>query len=324
MEDRKRKTVVKNPEKAVPVMVWAVTGALFLAVILFAHALPDAKTAEAVEYFNVKRLTRFHAQPPSSAPRVVVVGTSLSMSALFFDEDMARFARENGLPGVDLIRFIKMDSALEDFTPLLDSILEAAPDVVIFEARLFVLTNQRQERRLKKMRFFRQDDDSDDRTKLKQFFGGLVSAKRPSQKKDNPNIPVLEQRLMEALRQRQTQRDLWQFQDAVEERTIIRPFSVPDAYQRFFNALRKKRIPAILLDTPASQYESSLYARALQEEMPVLISRYQETCGLQYLAYPGQLGLDQFKDFRHMNERGRETFSRWFLYEVPRLVEKRK
>jgi len=324
MEDRTGKTVVARPGKAVPATVWAAAGVLFFAVALFAHTLPDAKTAEAIEYFNVDRLERFPARSSARAPRIVAVGTSLTMSALFFDEELARFARENGLPEVDLVRFIKLDSALEDFAPLLDPILAAEPDAVFFETRLFTLINRLDDRKARKLHFITKDDGSDDRKKLKLFFTQIFSKKAPSRKRDNPNIPVSEQRLLEKLGQRQNQRNLWEFQDAMEERFSIRPFSVPAGYQRFYDALKQKRIAAILLDAPVSHQELAIYAKEMETEIPALIRRYEEACGMRYLEYPGQRGLEYFNDFRHMNERGRDAYSRWFLSEIPKLAAKRK
>lgn len=310
---------MKRPARTVPLLVWGAAGALFLAVLLFAHWLPDAKTAEATGYFNVQRLDRLRARQQPGVPRVVVVGTSLSMSALFFDEDMEQFARDNGLPGVQFIRFTKLDASLEDYAPLLAKILDAAPDIVLFESRLFLLTHQFKEWEKKTMRFFAQEDGKDARKKLKRFFEERFGAKRPQQKKENPNVAVSEKKILDSIRRRQTQNDLDNFQNAMEDKMIVREFSVPAAYAAFFEELRKRGIIGALLDTPASEHETTLFAH---EKMLELTRHYQEACAIHALAYPGKLGLEYYKDFRHMNERGRDAFSRWFLAEIPLVMKK--
>lgn len=320
-----RKTGVnKRPRQAVPITVWLATGALFLCVVLFAHLLPEAKTAEALEYFNINRLERFSSN--SSHPlRVVVVGSSLSMCGLFFDEDMERLAREKGVP-LEFIRFIKLDANLTDFVPLLEPILKAEPDIVFFEANHFVLGPLgADDRDMKRLRFFAPDTGGDDRTKLRRFFQAQfdrLKRKGPVKKKDNPNIPLSEKRVLLTLRQRQTQNDFEMLQEQRADRTGLRRFSVPDGYQAFFDALKQKHIACVMLELPHPPQWEATFPREVVTGMPPLIKRYEEVYGLTYLAYPETLGLEYFKDFTHLNDRGRVLCSQWFVSALPGLVKK--
>lgn len=305
---------------SVPLPVWAMTGALFLGILLFARALPGAKTAEAARYFNVERLDRFRAAAPPRPPRVVVVGSSLSMCALPFDGELEQFARENGLPDLVFVRFIKLDAALRDFTPLLDFILQADPDVVFFESRMFVLSSRGERGEGRRRPLFFRDDANDDRKKLQAFLRGLIWKNQPPPKKENPNVPGSEQKVLLAIRERQSQDAFEHIREAAEERLSIRPFSVPDEYKTFFDALRRKHIIGVLLDFPRSRMFESAISPEVVSAMPGRIKRYEDAYGLRSMAYPGRLGLDHFKDFTHLNARGSAAYSRWFLSELPALL----
>ena len=326
MENNHRKTGVKKRQnETVPAAVWLVTGVLVLCVVLFAHSLPEAKTAKELEYFNAERLKRFSSKPIRPL-RVVVVGSSLSMCALFFDEEMEQLARENGLPSLEFVRFIKLDARLMDFAPLLDPIIKAGPDLVFFESSQFILgPKDAGDNGLKRLFFFAEDTGNDDRKKLKEFFQEQFSRfrkKAASTKKENPNVPVSEKKVLIALRQRQVQSDFELLQEEREERQELRQFAVPEEYKVFFEALRQKHITGVLLGLPLAQEFGSAYPPEMMSGIPGLIKRYQEVFGLQYLEYPEALGLEYFKDFTHLNEQGRVTYSTWFLSELPVLVKK--
>jgi hypothetical protein len=305
--------------------VWAVAGALFLCVVLFAHVLPDPKVIETVRHYNIQRLSRFYSKAAPHPPRIIVVGTSLSTCALFFDEEMEQFARKNGLPDLEFVRFIKLDATLKDFVPLLGSIIAAEPDVVFFETNAFVLSRRSDDNPdSRMMRIFSQDDSSDDRKKLQLFFQAKFLGKGLPRKKDNPNVSVSEKEVLLKLRQRQTQDDFEQFREEALEPLQVRPFSVPDEYLAFFNAMKQKHITAALLDLPRSRKAESAFPPEMRKARGDMIKRYQNAYGLRYVSYPELLGLEYFQDFTHMNERGRGECSRWFLSGLPSLIERGK
>jgi len=327
MADRKNKTVVKAPRGAVPLWVWIAAAMLFAGVVLFAHQLPDPSRAEALAYFNVKRVERFAGQQGGHPLRVVVLGISHAQCALFFDEEMEAFSRTNGFGEIQFLRFAKLDGAIADFVPVLGPISEARPDIVLIEANLLLFDFRGgMDDMPQRFRFLRSEelrDRGDDRNKLRNYFLGMLGIQQRPRQAAGPNDAASDRKAYLNIRHRQSELDFSRYRDAGADRLRVRSFGAPTAFIDFFESMKRTGVPVVMLDVPRSAKANAIRSDDINAAAQRLIRQYQDACGLRYLAYPGPLGTEYFKDFVHMNEQGRERYSRWFLSELPRVLERR-
>jgi len=322
MPDNRGKTVIQKASPSVPLGVWAASGVAFLAIMLYAHFLPPRSEAEAVRFFNIERLDRFSHGGSRHPLRVVVVGPSHTLCALYFDENMEQFARQNGLSDLQFVRFVKLDGTLRDFTPVLEPIVRADPDIVFFDSNLFVFNFRHHAVAGQNRRLFNKDDDSDDRKKLLALAQDAIGNRKGMKKKPNPNVLTSEEESFRNISMRQADEDFDRYRDQADMGIRLQTFDIPPHYRAFIDTLRRRGTPVVLLQIPASRDAISVYPVDLLVGADALVARYQQELGLGYLEFPRRLGLEYYKDFVHMNERGRELYSRWFLSELPALVRK--
>jgi len=288
-----------------------VTGSLFLCSIVSSHFLPvhthQMTTDEAITYFNALRFSQFSLTDrdlPHHLPRIIVIGTSLTRNAFFFDGEMEDFARKNGFTEIKFMRIVKPGATLADFTPLLDFITNAEPDAVFLESNMFVL-----------------DFNAPARNKLRSMIGTLLPGRKEQYLIGIEDNFASHKELPQEGVQRQTHKDIAFFRE-FRSTTRLRRFMLPDAYITFFDTLKRRGIPVVMLDLTRSPEAASAYPPGIMDAVPQLIRRYQDTYGLQYLEFPYSLGLQYYSDFAHMNERGRTVYCRWFLSELPNVVMK--
>jgi len=306
--------------------IWAAAGALFLGLIAAVHFQPDRSAAEAVEYFNVQRLDRLPAKRTGGGrPRVIVVGTSLTLCGLYFDEDMERLAALTGAPSMDFVRFVKLDGSLTDFSPLLPFIANAEPDIVFFESTLFLIDSPRENEGRRGNAGFLRQEIGDDRKKLQSLLRLWSGRRTPIGESLSPNSLVSARRVFTRIPDRRTQEeqdDLERFARNAGTRMKLRPVSLPGPYASFLQDLQRRGVPVVLLDIPRTPRSDSTYPPEILRNMSRSIAGFQEAYGLGYLACPFRQGPTYYKDIVHLNARGRDVYCRWFLSQLPGLLKK--
>jgi hypothetical protein len=303
-----QKNSVKDQKKIPPFRVWIVTGILFLAVIVGTHFLPDIpKTANDLPtYFNHSRLEGLSAGAAGSGfPSVVVIGTSLTQCAFFFDEEMEKFAVQNGFGGLRFTEVSRGLARLDDFIPLLGIIKEAKPEFLFLESNLFGIEFSQKNDARDKLRFY-----------IKKVLG--IKGKEVKRQPDRNNLPegALKQNKK---RQHQRSTDFIMYRDVIIKNAGLRPFSLPREYEIVVEDLRRRGTKIILLDMPRSTKAVSAYNPGFLDEMRLMIRRYQVAYGLLHWESPYYPDLDYYSDFAHLNEKGRIAYSRWFLKELSRI-----
>lgn len=300
-----QKNFVKDRKKIPPFRIWLVTGVLFLSVIAGAHFLPDRTPTKAdlLKNFNHTRVGRLATgEAEKGYPRVIVIGTSLTHDAFFFDEEMETFAVKNGFRGMQFVRFVKSAGRLEDFIPLLDYIKEAGPDFVFLESNLLGIDFSGG--------FIAREKD---RVKLRLYIRKMFGKELPE-----PDNQLTGEQKFKKEERHQTNTDFINYLNG-RKGIHLRQFSLPREYEIFFNDLQRSGSKIILLDMPRSARAVTAYTPEFLDEMRSLIKSYQTTYGLLHWEAPDYSDLEYYIDFVHLNKKGRNAYSLWFLSEFSRL-----
>ncbi len=311
MENHYTKDHLRKPPKAPPLWVWGITGLLFGVELIFAWYLPPStdRFLENPAFFS-QRLQNF-AHLEHDVQKIVVLGTSRTAHAFFYDHYMERFAKRNGFHKIKFIRFVKTTGMLEDFASLWAPILEVKPDIIFCEATLIQFcTDQDSINQSHQDMFDKSDQDS--RNKLHNFLKHLLFEPLPS---ISWNDPQFDDRKLFVLDRQSTDNALEKRQKWISQVRKIRQLPAFSEHQAFFNHLRKDGIKFILLDVPSFQ-EYTEFSPEQRKNIQALRKQYKELYEIEYLAFPERMGLEYYQDFGHLNLKGREHYCRWFLSEL--------
>lgn len=266
------------------------TGMLFISVIAVFFILMDRSdnAEERLKDFGPSGLERLSAgKTDDGQPTVIVIGTSLTHCALYFDEEMEKFAVQNGFGGPRFITFTRDGASLDDFIPLLDLIRKAKPEYLFLESNLFGIE------------FSFQKDYTVNR--LHHYLRRMLITKEK----------------WGCRQQHQTTAEFAMYRHFTRN-AGLRTFSLPREYEIAFEDLRRGGTQIVLLDMPRSAKAVSAYPAGFFVDMRRLFSRYQHTYGLRLWDSPYYPDTDRYADFAHLNEKGRNAYSLWFLRKFSR------
>ncbi|HSG73471.1 MAG TPA: hypothetical protein VLA12_23850, partial [Planctomycetaceae bacterium] len=133
------------------------------------------------------------------------------------------------------------------------------------------------------------------------------------------------------LNQAELQTDQVDYNDKSEQRFERRRLSLtewqgidlkgPDAKQAndFIESARQRGISIVLLYTPVTARVEPL-EKSIQQHLSGAVNRQLEHEGVTLLEYTSEMDDSQFSDFVHMNERGREIYTKWLVPELLRIA----
>jgi hypothetical protein len=88
--------------------------------------------------------------------------------------------------------------------------------------------------------------------------------------------------------------------------------------------MKRRGTKVVMLDLTRSEESRKAYGAEFMNSTTQQIRRLREEYELEFLEYPSVLTLDHYRDFAHMNEKGRKVFSRWFLSELPKFLKRKQ
>ncbi len=303
----------KPQDPAPPLRVWVAVLVLTVALAaLVATTFTDATPPYKRRYLQYEE-TRLRSFAEKTAPeghgkKVMALGSSLLACATFFDRDMDAFSLRSGQAQFNFLRITRPSMSFDQLPPLLDGILAAKPDILVIE---------------RNMVFYRPDPfilaaDSYSqfvKTRIKETFFLMVHEYFKPELRGQTKPPNVLDSDAE-LDKMPFKKGPFELQRFTEERkTIIGPenFLNRNLVEAFLARASKCGIRIVLLDVPRSPEANAL----IPDSDKTLISSYADTYkklyGVLSLNCPLNLGLEYYRDYSHLNSRGRVLYSQWLI-----------
>jgi len=305
-----------------PLAAWGLTLVLaglllFTSVVL----LPPDTTADDQAALNASRLQERIGRSPGSAPVVVVIGSSLTYRAFYFDPTMNEASRRLRFGRLDFLRFCLIGFETAPLRALVPVLAEAEPDVVVLESSLLpylddegAVSAHRRFWRARLASAVRSDAGEDDSAAAwRAQRNWRVNRGLTGRDMDTPGDLI---RRMDAATRRGTQ------SEAALERFVQRrmlswercPDQVPGWLDAYLRAAGAAGTHLLTLDIAGTQRARSAYPAEMEICRRELVERFQRDYGTVHLANSASLPRSHYSDLVHLNERGRRTFVRGFLY----------
>lgn len=283
--------------KSAPIYVWGITFTILcIASAVTLYLYEDTKP---FTEFNIERLNTFK---DFKGKKIIGLGSSLLHNATFFDQFMSDFGEKKGYDSIRFLRIIKYGSTIEDFVPLLNSLLDASPEIVVIEANMLLLLGGGR----REPGFW---------SDTKQFLKFLVQ--HPGRINDFQRGGRGNLELNMKLPGQNTRQDSMTLAKRVKRMTTyyVRNSGFPTEVDEFFIKSKKRKIKVVIVDVPAySKVEEMIEEWPFnKQKMADLLTDMHQKYGVEYLKFPDQLGLGYYADFAHFNQAGRERYSLWLL-----------
>lgn len=253
---------------------------------------------------------------------LVVVGTSLTKCAFPFDPEFNELAEKIGV-SVKLVRFSRSGQLGKEF-PTRQNYQALIPELLLYHPRWVFL-------------------------QAETFFLGFVAKSEASQKRLNirtwieilhTNLHFLARKVISALppffsgsanlsntvphkpRIRETQGDGDVFLDVTGQQKMIRdptwdaiihPSVFPDYIEDFIEQAKEMGIEVVLLEMNRSKAGNEYYGESFRAQLTKTLQEVSLRYQIPYWQFRGDLSLDYFSDWAHLNQKGRAVFTDWFL-----------
>ena len=297
-----------------PLWLWLTTG-IFATILLFILILQtDELPFDPNTYLRPERLEKFTngnlKSDPALPQKIVVLGTSLTRRAFFFDEEMERFAKKNRGLDIQFIRFSISSATLEQYEAIFDEIIHAKPDYVFFESQILLYTfNLSKIKYLTKKINHLRDNIFDfiyRKTGLDFNLFHLQNTEYFDLMKDWQNIKKQPRNEME-----NDGKGIKKFD--------FRSMELPEIVISFFRDIKVNGGKIFILEIPWSQMAKSQIPDSLLIEINNRKINMSQKYGLPIIDFPGYPKLNFYYDFGHFNAEGRKMYSKWYLGEIAKL-----
>lgn len=250
---------------------------------------------------NQNRIDRF-AQMATEfphKPRVVMLGNSTLKYATRTNEDTFELA---GCKEVLVLRIVNNWARFIDFEPLSDAILSSEPDLIVVQPEILFRSRVREIRP--------RPDILRDYVYWRAFGLGEWDPHGFDQHDLQTAQPDFDDQSDERFANRYQRLNEWQRMDLTG--------ASARASRRFLQRARQQGIRVVMLYPPMTSRGRTLIDPIRDELKPVLTD-YLKDPAVELLECPYDTADDEFSDFVHMNDRGRDRFMAWF---VPNLRNK--
>lgn len=285
-------------DSAPPLGVWIAAGGIFFTVITIFITMEDPAERCFID-LNTDRL--LHQASQESDFKVVVLGTSRTRNGIWFDDSLehrALLANHFELRDIEFLRIVRPAGRLEHFLPLFAPILDAQPNLVLIESSLLLI--QAQDRNIEK-----------GKSVLARFILQRDRAHLESIRRSNS----LEGEMRFLAKKWPVDHDSAALQEfkQLRAKTPLCPVEPDSEVSDFLEAARKKGIWIALVEVPRTKRAEALLPTAdrgaVEKRLRVLEDKYS----VRHLDCTLDLTIDDYRDFAHFNEVGREKFGTWFL-----------
>ncbi len=283
---------------APPLRVWILVVSLLVLGLSLLAFLEIREISGVNARFRSHHRQRIHefAQRVSveSRQRVVILGTSLLFRSAR-THNLVKMAKELGLGRMRFLILARPQGSFYDYLPLMDSILDLSPDLLLIESDLLFS--------IEYVGFCSRE--------FLRRLPGLISRRiRGGVDKGDGRTRM----------QRDPQRYLKRRQQAMRQRMAlppVRPGLIRAAAQR----LRSQGVRLAVVDIPRAAPLEMVKNRQRDLHHREFIDYLQAKCRIPWLTYPGELRPYLFRDYSHFTPEGGRVFLNWLLPQVRSLLQ---
>lgn len=302
---RMLKPSAKSISQAPPLLVW-VAVLLVLAALGLASWPGYKKWSESKSDFvleNTSRLKKFAQENSEDGKRVVALGNSLLFHGTLFDRDMESLARTHHVRAFSFLRIARNAGEQSHFSPLLEALWHASPDLLLIQSDLLLFVRESSV----------DDEDVDYRHYLKALLSGKVTHQRGKNLLENNKV----EKVATNRGKRRLGKAVARFRKLQEKASVDL-----DEFKKLLAQARQNGVQIVILDVPRYFAVEQVRTEDKNTNRLELIRMLREELHLPWLTLPGQLSADCYRDYAHMNARGREQYSRWLLLEIDQLLSR--
>ena len=313
----------------VPTSVWiTATFCLFVIAIIasYSHYQYDRMAREKTEKLSAESSSQFSFETERlktiGDSGLVVVGTSLAKCAFPFDTEFNKLVEKTGA-SVKFVRFSRSGQLGKEFPirqnyqALIPELLRYHPRWVFLQAETFFLG------------FVAKPEASQKRISIREWIEILhtnlhflvrkvISALPPI----FPGSGSLNNDVLPKPRVEEIQDDGDLFHDVVGQQEMIRdpPWDAiihspvfPDYISDFIKQAKEVGIEVVLLEMNRSKAGNEHFGESFRAQMTKTLHEVSLRYQIPYWQFRGDLSLDYFTDWAHLNRKGRVVFTDWFL-----------
>lgn len=297
-----------------PLRVWYAVALVILIVVLVTIP-PFLWHRETIEQgFLRSCTTRLHAfsnrcrGSNGDEPRIIALGSSLVACGMLCDERMESCVQRERLGTVHFLRLARAKSSVEHFLPVLEQVLNVAPDILLIDADSILY-------RFQAGPFQPLLGDYADyvrsiaRRQLLRVMG-VVDTRR--------ELPALLDADFEFTAQ-QNSETFRLYASAMKNREACGLLPPGHPVIQLLRRARARGIRVVLVEMPRSRQAESVIPTAHLARNKALRGQLERECGVIFLKHPERFPLDRFRDFSHLNQAGAEQFSRWLMAESEKI-----
>lgn len=284
-----------------PLWVWISSFALFGVFLIFSLFLPSRPDTN---YFHAERLLRFQSVDSShQVIRIVLLGSSLARSAVYFDEEMEEFCKTHGHPNIRFIRITQPKVQIKSFRKIYNELEVARPDYIFIETTMnnFIFS-PRNNRRQKFNGKIRNTYFSLLRTIGLDFF---VPRKGHNEKQFDH-----EEAIREKIYSKQSRLERLSY---LNKKVKLNPKPFADEDLHFLKKIKNEGGKVVLLDIPRSEIATKQFEAKTLKKARQYNSNLQRNNDLLYWKNIKPMDLSSYSDFAHLSPLGREKYCLWFL-----------
>jgi hypothetical protein len=238
------------------------------------------------------------------------------MCAFYFDEEMETLAKQQGLE-LSYIRFTMKGGFLyDDYLNLFDQILLVKPDIVVIESSFFGYKSENS------IKSFVRSHIVFIKTLIKQWIMQVfpihltieddgtfdISENYFDNYKDNDKAKInVDENI-----------DLF-FDHYRKFRNLDFEYGLD--FKDYFHRFNNYKIKVALIDIPMTEELVAILPKGFEDRYDSLINRYAQEYGVIHLKLPYRMESIYFKDFYHLNYKGRRMFSAWFVQQLKKFKE---
>lgn len=296
-----------------PLWVWAVVVCLLLLTFvvyrLFLEERVQKMTNQAFIAVNAERLQKFAGNEAGETRfRVVSLGTSLTRAATY-PEYSGKYSGLGFPGGLKVLNISRPGARFDHFTTILPQVIAAHPDVLLIHADLLRLADARMSLAVA---------GRECRSLIERWFGELAGL-----------APVNKDDSLE---------DEWRWQNnracsgsspvrvtderiAKKRAQYSQEVVLPPAFIELVGQARERGIRVVVLHVSRHYELRQHYSRLLGEWLVGLRTALLPLKDIPVWISPGNFAQEDYCDFSHLNENGREKFTTWLLPHLADLAD---
>lgn len=296
-----------NHKKTPPLIAWFFAIALALVTIAVVYQIVGEPV---LKYLNADRLNV--ADTSKTVKRVIIIGTSLIRRAVYFDEVMDSLAASNQMSEYRFNRFVLGGGHLSFFFPLFEKIIEAEPDIIIFQNSLILYD------KANRYPIF------DNRKKYyKEWLGyslGIDEHNKNYFFNRMPNKKLTNERIRQSQIRTQTPDNVKKSVINKKKFYIRDIAALPPELDNFLISAEAKRIRMLSVNILVSP-DIRLALPASEELRIILQEQYQKKYGITFWEFPFDLGMDSYLDLNHVTPAVQHHYSEWLINKIKNMDE---